>query len=237
MDAVIITGGKGTRLAPYTKVLPKGLLPVGDRPMLETIVLQLRSYGFTNITMACGYMADLIQTYFGDGSRFGVQIQYVVENKALGTAGPLKRIPNLANAFMVINCDVLTTLNFRDFADFHQSGNSVLTIASQQRLVPVRLGVLQVDKDIVVGFVEKPVQQVRVSMGIYMMNREVTDYLPEDEYYDVPALVRTLLSENHTIRHYENQSFWADIGTYEDYVKSCDEYESIKSKLLPGEFS
>lgn len=234
VHAVIMTGGKGTRLAPYTKVLPKGLLPIGSQPMLEIIVKQLHMYGFTNITMACGYMANLIQTYFGDGSRFGVTIQYVVEDTTLGTVGALKIVPELADTFLVMNCDVLTTLDLRDFAQFHRAGSSMLTIASQQRSMPIRLGVLRVKQDKVIDFVEKPVEQVCVSMGMYMMNREVIDCIPNDKYFDVPDLVRRVLARNLPVRHYENKAYWSDIGTYEDYVKACDEFDEIEPLLFSG---
>lgn len=235
MHAVIMTGGRGTRLAPYTNVLPKGLLPMGGNPILETIVRQLRIHGFTRITMACGYLGTLIQTYFGDGSRFGVNIDYVVERQALGTVGALPLVSNLPKTFLVMNCDVLTTLHFGDFVQFHKDRDSVLTIASQRRNVPMRLGVLGVNQDRVVEFIEKPSNEVCASMGMYIMNRDVIDWIPDATYFDVPDLIQLLLKENFPVCHYENTAYWSDVGTYDDYLKTSAEFDALEPLLFAGD--
>ncbi len=235
MKAVIMTGGKGMRLAPYTKVLPKGLLPVGEQPILEIIVKQLHYFGFTSITMACGYLASLIRTYFGDGSTWGVNIDYHVETEPCGTAGPLRQLPVPTEPFLLLNCDVLTTLNFKLFRDYHCTRGNLLTIASQQKQVPIDLGVLETMGDRVVDFVEKPQTSSLVSMGIYMMNPEVFNYIPERQYFDMPHLIKALLTAKQEIGHYENSAFWMDIGRQADYLEANDEFPRLKHLLLPGE--
>ncbi|MBD0381594.1 sugar phosphate nucleotidyltransferase [Paenibacillus sedimenti] len=235
MEVVIMTGGKGMRMAPYTKVLPKGLLPVGEQPILEIIVKQLRHYGFTSITMACGYLSGLIQTYFGDGSSRGVSITYHVESEPLGTVGAIKSLNRLEGPFLVINCDVLTTLDFARFREFHMKGGSLLTIASQKKGIPIELGVLETQDDYVTNFIEKPSQSAYVSMGIYMMNPAVIDYIPDHQYFDIPDLIHALLAANEKVRHYENNDFWLDIGRPSDYTRANEEYNLLKSVLLPGE--
>ncbi|MDD9269944.1 sugar phosphate nucleotidyltransferase [Paenibacillus sp. GCM10023248] len=235
MEVVIMTGGKGMRMAPYTKVLPKGLLPVGEQPILEIIVKQLRHYGFTSITMACGYLSSLIQTYFGDGSSRGVDITYHVEREPLGTIGPLKCLRRMSGPFLLINCDVLTTLNFAKFRDFHIEGGSLLTIASQKKGIPIQLGVLETKDDYVTNIIEKPTHLACVSMGIYMMNPIITDYIPANKFFDIPDLIHAVLADDQKVRHYENTDFWLDIGRPSDYTLANEEFGKLKSILLPGE--
>lgn len=233
VEAVIMTGGKGMRMAPYTKVLPKGLLPIGEKPILDIIVTQLRYYGFNSITMACGYLAPLIQTYFGDGTRWGVTIRYEVENEPLGTAGPLRSLTYLSEPFLLINCDVLTTLDFKRFRDFHLEGDSLLTIASQNKDVPIELGVLKTLAEFVIDFVEKPAHSAYVSMGIYMMSPDIIRYIPNNKTFDIPDVIHLLLKAKQKIRHYENNSFWLDIGRPSDYTRANEEFQRIKHNILP----
>jgi len=231
-----MTGGKGLRMAPYTKVLPKGLLPVGEQPILEIIVKQLRYHGFTNITMACGYRSSLIQTYFGNGSAWNVSITYQVETEPRGTAGPLKTLTHLSEPFLLINCDVLTTLPFRKLWEFHMSGGrSLMTIASQQKQIPIELGVLETEGDRVIRFIEKPVRNARVSMGIYMMDPDILAYIPEKQFFDIPDLIRVLLEDGKEVRHYENDAFWIDIGRPADFARANEVYPQWKHLLLPVE--
>jgi NDP-sugar pyrophosphorylase family protein len=234
MKAIIMTGGKGMRMAPYTKVLPKGLLPVGDQPILEIIIKQLHMYGFRSITMACGYLAPLIQTYFGDGSKWNVAIEYQVEQEALGTVGPLKLMKDIDTPFLVMNCDVLTTLNLQEMWSFHKSGNSPLTIASQKKKIPIELGVLETNGDQVINFVEKPTRSAHVSMGMYVMNPELMDYIPDGKFFDVPDLIHALLADRKSVRHFENESYWLDIGRPADYSKANEQFPTIEPLLFPG---
>ncbi|MDR6224334.1 sugar phosphate nucleotidyltransferase [Desmospora profundinema] len=237
MDAVIVTGGKGTRMAPYTQVLPKGLLPVGGQPTLEIIVKQLKYHGFRHITMLCGYLAPLIQTYFGDGSRWGVSIRYRVEKSPLGTVGPLKGMTCLTQPFLMMNCDVLTTLHMKDFHDFHRTGDSLLTIATQTKKVPVNLGVLETHEDLVTQFLEKPMYPALVNMGIYMMDPKIIDYIPDQTFFDMPDLIQVLLNAHKKVRHYHNDAFWMDIGRPGDFEEANQLYATIASQLLPVDSS
>ncbi|PTM58850.1 sugar phosphate nucleotidyltransferase [Desmospora activa] len=235
MDAVIVTGGKGTRMAPFTQVLPKGLLPIGGQPTLELIVKQLKYHGFQDITLLCGYLAPLIQTYFGNGRAWGVSIRYQIEKHPLGTVGPLKGLPSLAQPFLVMNCDVLTTLDMKKFYDFHCAGDSVLTIASQTKNVPIDLGVLQTQADRVTDFLEKPTKPALVNMGVYMMNPEIMDYIPDQHFFDMPDLIRALLKDHKKVRHYHNDAFWMDIGRPKDFEEANRLYKTIAPQLLPGQ--
>ncbi|WP_202078585.1 sugar phosphate nucleotidyltransferase [Caldalkalibacillus salinus] len=234
MEAIIVTGGKGTRMKPYTQILPKGLLPVGEVPILDIIVRQLHYYGFQSITMACGYLAPLIQTYFGDGSKWHVDIRYVLEHKPLGTAGPLANI-KMNQPFLVINCDVLTSLDLKAFYDFHCAKESLITIASQKKNLDVDLGVLETEEDRITKFLEKPKQSAHVSMGIYMMDPALLGYIPKNQFFDVPDLIQVLLRKNQPVRHFENDAFWLDIGRPPQFREANDLFPTIKHQLLPGE--
>lgn len=234
MDAIIMTGGKGTRMAPYTKVLPKGLLPIGEIPILDIIVQQLSDAGFKKITMACGYLSSMIETYFGDGEKWGVEISYIVEEQPLGTVGPLGNLGPLTKPVLVMNCDVLTTLDFKELANFHGEDDSYLTVASQRKTVPFSLGVLETEEDRVIQFLEKPQHSALVSMGIYMMSPEVQGYIPKNQFFDVPDLINTLLQDGKVVRHFLNESYWIDIGKPDDFKRASDEFDQMKEHLLPG---
>ncbi len=165
MKAVILAGGRGTRLAPYTTILPKPLMPVGDKPILDIVINQLRYYGYTDITLAVGYLSELLMAYFGDGSRFGVRIQYSHEDQPLGTAGPIALIDNLDEPFLVMNGDLLTTLNFADLMQYHRAGNAAATITTYQRSVKIDLGVIEYDDHKhLARYIEKPTHHYNVSM-------------------------------------------------------------------------
>ncbi|MBN6185564.1 NTP transferase domain-containing protein [Aneurinibacillus sp. BA2021] len=237
MEAVIMTGGRGIRLRPYTDILPKGLLPVGESPILELIVHKLKAAGVTGITMACGYKAPLIQTYFGDGSAWDVVIRHVVEKEPLGTAGALKMCTHIHEPFLVINCDVLTTLNIWEFASFHRSHGDMLTVASQKRTVPIEFGVLETHQDVITGIKEKPFHEAMVSMGIYMANPDIREYIPADCYVDMPDLIMLLLSSGEKVRHYTNNAFWLDIGRPEDYMRAKQVYTELAGTLFNGEYN
>ncbi|OJF16303.1 MAG: hypothetical protein A6D91_06315 [Bacillaceae bacterium G1] len=230
-----MTGGKGLRMAPYTQVLPKGLLPVGEQPLLEILVKQLAHHGFTRIVMACGYRAHWIQSYFGDGSPWNLSITYQVESEPLGTAGPLKTIPDLCEPFLLLNCDVLTTLSFRALWEYHASADSILTVAAQQQPIPIEFGVLETEGDRIVRFLEKPVHRARVNMGIYVMEPEVLNYIPENQYFDIPDLIRALLADNRPVKCFENDALWIDVGRPADFAKANELYQRWKDRLLAGE--
>src|SRR4051794_4958772 len=196
--AVILAGGKGSRLAPYTTVLPKPLLPVGDRAILDVVVHQLRDFGFTDLTLAVGYLAHLVRAVMGDGTNHGVRIDYHEEEEPLGTVGPLALMDDLDDTFLAMNGDVLTALNYADLMDMHIEAGNMLTIASHRRVVSTDYGVLHVSDgngstQLVTGFEEKPQIPYVVSMGVYVIEPRAIELIERGERLDLPDLVLRLL--------------------------------------------
>jgi NDP-sugar pyrophosphorylase family protein len=230
---VILAGGKGRRLYPYTVVLPKPLMPVGDFPILEVILKQLQNCNLVDITLAVGHLGNLIQTYFGDGQKWGVKINYNIEDKPLGTVGPLTCMKDLNRTFMVMNGDLLTTLNYLDLIEYHKKQNTIATVAAQKRSVDVDFGVIQRDKDDrLVKYIEKPRLSYRVSMGIYVFEPEILDFIPKSEKFDFPDLMQLLLQKNEKVAIFESSDFWLDIGRPDDYQKAVEEFEKNRKKFL-----
>lgn len=220
MQAVILAGGRGSRLEPFTRVLPKPLFPIGDEPILSILVRQLQRAGATEIIMCVGYLADLIRAYFQDGSRFGLPIRYALETSPLGTAGPLRNIDGLAEDFLVVNGDELTALDFQALYSYHLDMKAVMTVAVQQKSISTSFGVLQVENGQVIAYREKPTLNFWASMGIYVLQRQMLKYIPENICFDMPDLVQKILSGEARIIGFENQDPWLDIGTWEDWEKA-----------------
>lgn len=235
MRAVILAGGQGVRLRPYTTILPKPLMPVGNYPIAEIIIRQLKHYGVEEITLAVGYLHQLIEAYFGDGSRWGVKINYLHEDQPLGTAGPLARLENFDEPLIVMNGDILTDLDFSRFYQAHLDGGSEITIASFKRKVNIDLGVIQLGSDnTLIDYIEKPQYSFLVSMGIYVFSPSVLQFIPPEERFDFPDLVKRLIAENRSVKAYPFDGFWLDIGRSEDYLNASDVFEKNESLLLPG---
>lgn len=233
MRAIILAGGKGTRLAPYTSVFPKPLVPIGDMPILQVIIHQLRHYGFTHITLTVGHLATLLQAFFRDGGQYGVRIDYVIEDEPLGTAGPLVFVPDLKEAFLVMNGDVLTTLNYTELVQYHKRMGAAATVAMHRRQVKIDLGVIQLDGDNrIKGYIEKPLYDYNVSMGIYVFAPRVLSYIPSGEYFDFPDLVQRLLESGETILGYPYEGYWLDIGRPDDYEQAVRDFEKMRSRFL-----
>jgi NDP-sugar pyrophosphorylase family protein len=234
--AVILAGGKGSRLAPYTTVLPKPLLPIGDRAILDIVVHQLREADFTKITLAVGYLAHLVRAVMGDGTRHGIDIEYCEEDEPLGTVGPLATIEGLDDSFLVMNGDVLTTLDYGELLDIHREAGNVLTVASHRRTVRTEYGVLHLggqngDTNAIVGYEEKPEIPYIVSMGIYAMEPEALDFIEAGERLDLPDLVLRLLEAGKQVGTHLFDGYWLDIGRHEDYERAMHEYHSIREEL------
>jgi NDP-sugar pyrophosphorylase family protein len=230
---VILAGGKGSRLGPYTTVLPKPLLPVGDQAILDIVVGQLSDLGFTDLTLAVGYLAHLVRAVMGDGSKHGVRISYHEEEEPLGTIGPLGTMEGLDETFLVMNGDVLTALNFAELLDIHRRSGNLLTIASHRRVVRTDYGVLHVEEDgeglaRVSGFEEKPEIPYVVSMGVYVLEPPALEYIEAGEYLDLPDLVLRLLDANEPVGSYLYDGYWLDVGRHEDYEKAIVEFEQLR---------
>jgi NDP-sugar pyrophosphorylase family protein len=235
MKAVILAGGQGRRLAPYTTVLPKPLMPVGDIPILEIVIRQLVHAGFDDITLAVGYLAELLMAYFGDGSKLGVLIRYSREEHPLGTAGPLSLIDGLTEPFLVMNGDLLTTLNYREMWEKHKAIGSTATLATFRRDVKIDLGVVETDdSQWVRAYIEKPTYHYTVSTGIYVFTPAVLKFIPPRQRLDLPELVLKLLGAGHRIAAYPFDGYWLDIGRPDDYEQAVSEFEKHRSEFLPG---
>ena len=233
MQAVILAGGKGTRLQPYTTILPKPLVPVGNYPVMEIIVRQLKFYGITDIFVSTGHLAELIEAYFGNGSKYGVKIKYIRENRALSTAGPVGIIKGLENNFLLMNGDVLTNLNFRDLYDFHVKSKTAMTIATVKREILSDFGVLKINSDSdLISYAEKPKRFDYVSIGINVLNKRCIKYIPKCESIGMPDLVNKMLLQKEKIRCYRSESYWLDIGRIEDFQKAQEEIEKNEQKFL-----
>lgn len=236
VTVVILAGGKGTRLAPYTTVLPKPLMPVGDMPILEIVVRQLRHYGFRNIVISVGHLAELIRAFFGDGSKWRMNIRYAIEDKPLGTIGPLRLIEGLDKPFIVMNGDLLTDINYASLYEYHQQGRQEATVATTTKKVQISLGVLDADADRrLVGFREKPVHTYSASMGIYVYDPSIIKLIPPDTHYGFDNLMLDMLAGGQMVRLYPFDGLWLDIGRHEDYEQASSEFERHRKRFLPSE--
>ena len=238
---MVLAGGKGSRLGPYTTVLPKPLLPIGDHSILDVVVRQLRFYGFGELTMAVGYLAHLVRAVFGDGSNHGVSIRYHEEETPLGTAGALGSLDGLPEEpFLVMNGDVLTTLDYSALYEAHLESDNLLTIATHRRTVQIDYGVLDCGPGddapcaAVTGYDEKPSIDYIVSMGVYIVSPETLRYVRAGERLDIPDLVLSLIDAGQGVGSYLYDGFWLDIGRHEDYEQAINRYDSVKAELMPG---
>jgi NDP-sugar pyrophosphorylase family protein len=234
--AVVLAGGRGTRLAPYTSVLPKPLMPVGERAILELVVDQLTACGFTDITFCVGYLSHLIRAVFDNRMNGGVSISYVQEEDALGTAGPLRLVEGLDETFLVMNGDVLTDLDYADLIRYHRERGNALTVATRDRAIKIDYGVLHLGRDgesDIVAYEEKPELYSTVSMGVYVLEPSVLEHVPEGRPFDFPDLVQELLQRDEPLGAYQFDGLWFDIGRREDYEQAVEAWlrsEAAKPK-------
>ena len=233
--AVILAGGKGTRLRPYTVVLPKPLMPIGEYPILEVVIRQLVRHGFDHVTLAVNHQAELIRAFFGDGAKWGVRIDYSLEREALGTMGPLGLISDLPDHFLVMNGDVLTDLDFNVFFSTHALNNTLFSISTHHRDHRIDYGVLESDATgCLTRFIEKPTTSYEVSMGVYMVSREIIRYLPSGRPYGFDQLMIDLLAQGREVIVRPFDGYWLDIGRPDDYMQAIDEFASMRGRLLDG---
>lgn len=229
MEAVILAGGKGTRLRPFTITLPKPLMPVGERPILEVVIGQLKSKGVTKITIAVNHMADIIMAFFGSGDKYGLRIEYSIEDKALSTVAPVKLIKDLPEYFIVMNGDILTDIDYADLYKNHIKSGALFTIATYQREVKIDFGVLDITSNElgITGFREKPLFKFDVSMGIYVFSRSLLDRVPFNSPYGIDNLVLDMLRTGTHINAYPFNGYWLDIGRPDDYDQANRDIDKI----------
>jgi NDP-sugar pyrophosphorylase family protein len=233
MNAVILAGGRGTRLAPYTYVLPKPMMPIGDCTILEILLRQMKRAGIKHVVLTVGHLAGLMQAFFQDGQQFDLDITYAFEPKPLGTAGPLASVPDLDKTFLVSNGDVLTLMDINDLLAFHKQQGGICTIAMHERQVKVELGVIENDENNrVTGYIEKPSFDFNVSMGMYVFEPEVLQYIPEGEYLDFPDLVHKLLQAGEKVVGYPFSGYWMDLGNHEDYTQANKDFERMRAQFI-----
>jgi NDP-sugar pyrophosphorylase family protein len=234
VKAIILAGGKGTRLAPYTTVFPKPLMPIDGMPILEVIVKQLAHFRIRDLMFTVSRQSEpLLSAYFGNGSQYGVRILYSKEERPLGTAGPLSLIPDLPDTFLVMNGDILTTLNYQRLIQYHRRQKGMVTIAMNQKRIQLELGVMEFDRRYrLTQYIEKPALSYSVSMGIYVFERKVLEWITPKRYLDFPELIQRLIRQNKKVLCYPSKDFWLDIGRHEDYEEAQKEFPKLKKKLL-----
>jgi NDP-sugar pyrophosphorylase family protein len=233
VDTVILAGGKGTRLRPLTAVFPKPLVPLGDKPIIEILLRKLSAMGFRKATICTGYLGELLMAVCGDGSKFGLAIDYVHEESPLGTAGPLSLVKAQSDPVVVMNGDLLTTMVITRMVDSHISAGADATIALFKRDVPIDFGVIDSDDHgRFLGYREKPVFHFEVSMGIYVLSQQVIKGIKADQYLDMPDLIRGVQGRGGKVNCYREDCFWLDIGRMDDYARAQDEYTSNESAFL-----
>ena len=234
MKAIILAGGKGTRLAPYTTVFPKPLMPIDGMPIVEVIVRQLAHFRIRELIFTVSQESEpLLSAYFGNGGQYGVDIYYSKEKRPLGTAGPLSIIPNLPETFLVMNGDILTTLNYQKLIQYHRSHKGVVTIAMNQKKVHLELGVMEFNRTHrLTRYVEKPTLSYSVSMGIYVFGKKALKWIQPRRYFDFPELIQKLIKEGEKVICYPSNDFWLDIGRHEDYEEAQKRFQEMRKKFL-----
>lgn len=234
MQAIILAGGKGTRLKPFTNVIPKPLVPIGDMPILEVVLRQLHHHGVKKVVLAVNHLARLIEAFFGNGSSLGLDITYSLEDHVLGTAGPIRLVEHLAEDFLLMNGDLLTTINYSDLYHYHKKNQAMATIATFRKEVKIDLGVIDANKNEFVNYIEKPTYHFTVSMGIYALNRKVLHFIPPNDQFDMPDLLLALHKAGERVQCYSGEYEWLDIGRTEDYEQAVSLFESRRDVYLPS---
>jgi NDP-sugar pyrophosphorylase family protein len=235
MKAVVMAGGKGTRLAPYTKILPKPLLPIGDMPILEVLIRQLKHSGVDEIFLTVGHLSELLRAFFQGGEQWGVKINYCYEDFPMGTVGALALIPDLTETFLMTNGDVLTDMNPKVLVAHHKRHQAMATIAVHHRKVKIDFGVLQIDRPSgeVKDYIEKPTHEYMVSMGMYVFEPEVVKYVPKGGYLDFPDLILALIAAGEKVIAYPFSGYWQDLGRPDDYEQAAEDFDTLRHQFLP----
>ena len=230
--AIILSGGLGTRLKPFTSVIPKPLLPVGEKAVLEIQIEKLVAHGFTDIILATNYKSDYIENFFGDGSRYGVNLIISKEEKPLGTAGPIRLVEHLlTEPFLVMNGDILTHANFSKMYEFSKEQDSLLTVGIKKIVMPHAFGNIFFEGDRVTGIQEKPDLVTYAMAGIYIMKPDIVSLIPRNEYYGIDKLVQSMLEKQMSVTKYEIKEYWLDIGRVEDYEDAQNKFANFNPNM------
>jgi len=225
---ILMAGGLGTRLRPLTENTPKPLLKIGNKPILETIIENFAKYGFVNITISVNYRGDMIREYFGDGSQFGVTIDYIEEKERLGTAGALSLIEDRPQEpFFVMNADLLTNVNFEHLLEFHLSEHSLATMCVREYDYQVPYGVIEMQGSEITSIVEKPTHKFFVNAGIYVLSPQMFEFIPENEFYDMPTLFESVIEKKMKSVSFPIHEYWLDIGRVSDFERAQDEFTEV----------
>jgi NDP-mannose synthase len=237
--AIIMAGGKGARLRPYTAILPKPLMPIGDRPVLDIVIRQLRRANFERVTIATGYLAELIEAFFRDGKVYDVPIDYFREREPLGTVGALALVEDLDEPFLVMNGDVLTDMDYTALFEHHVASGAAVTVAATRRHVNISLGVMEFGNpatpERLTHYIEKPTLSYEVSMGVYCFAPRVLDHIEPNVRLDFPDLILRLLALGERVNAWRPDVYWLDLGRHDDYEQAMQDFESVRHRLLPGE--
>ena len=227
MQAIILSGGLGTRLKPFTQVIPKPLLPIGEKAVLEIQIEHLKANGFDHIFLATNYKSEYIENFFGNGNKYGVKLTISKEDKPLGTAGPVKLLQNQLNnePFLVMNGDILTLLPYRNLYDFACAKETLLTIGTKDIFTPFQFGNIHTEGDFVTGIEEKPNIKTTILAGIYIFRPEILDLIPDNTMYNMDKLILDMLAKDLPISHYPILEYWLDIGQVDDYEKAQNIYK------------
>ncbi len=234
MKVIILAGGKGTRLAPYTISFPKPLVPIGDMPIIEVVLRQLKRAGAEQVTVSVGHLAELLMAFLGKGEKVGLPIDYVREDKPLGTVGPLRLVADLPENFLLMNGDILTDLDYAGLFREHVASGARVSIATYKKKVNIDLGVLVSDASGRINqYIEKPTYEYDVSMGVYAVNRAVLRHIPEGQYFDFPMLIHALLASGEHVRSAPFSGTWLDIGRPSDYEDAQRTFQALRAQILP----
>jgi NDP-mannose synthase len=235
MTAIILAGGKGTRLKPYTITIPKPLLPLGDIAILDLVLAQLAAGGFDRVMITLGHMPHLFMATIGDGSRWNIRIDYYQEEEPLGTAGPLKQVTDIEDDFLVMNGDILTTLNYQKMFEAHKAKKAWGTIALHRRVVDINYGVIEVGEEgYLHNYVEKPKIPYMVSMGIYVLSRRCLEFIPPGVKFDMPQLMMAMHQAGKSVFCFESDCYWQDIGRFDDYQQASEDFIKEPWRFMPG---
>jgi dTDP-glucose pyrophosphorylase/CBS domain-containing protein len=229
MQAVVMAGGSGTRLRPLTENLPKPMVPVGGRPMLERIIEQLRDAGVSRVMVTTHYKGELISNHFGDGQRFGVNISYMEEDKPMGTAGGLSQLEPSDDPILVINGDILTRVDFRAMLDFHVEHKAEMSVAVRRHETQIPYGVIETEDERITQVLEKPIVNHFINAGIYLLNPAVFKLIPENDSYDMPELINRLINDGRTVISFPVREYWLDIGQHKDYMRAEEDVRKGKA--------